>query len=42
MPTLLDGGLRLLDHLDPDAVGLETIGVDVVGQRTGLRYRVVR
>lgn len=41
MPVLLGGGLRLLGHIDPDRVRLETIGVETVGQRTGLRFRIV-
>jgi dihydrofolate reductase len=41
MPVLLGGGLRLLENLDPDRVRLETLGVDTVGQRTSLRFRVV-
>jgi hypothetical protein len=32
----------LLKNLDPDHVQLETIGVETLGQRTGLRFRVVR
>jgi dihydrofolate reductase len=42
MPVLLGGGLRLLENLDPDRVRLETLGVETEGQRTSLRFRVVR
>jgi dihydrofolate reductase len=42
MPALLGGGLRLLENLDPDRGRLETRGVETVGQRTSLRFRVVR
>lgn len=42
MPVLLGGGLRFLEHIDPDRVCLEMLGVETVGQRTGLRYRVAR
>ena len=42
MPVLLGGGLRLLENLDPDRVRLETLGVETVGQRTSLRFRLVR
>ena len=42
MPVLLGGGLRLLENLDPDRVRLEMLGVETVGQRTSLRFCVVR
>ncbi len=40
MPVLLGGGLRFLENID--RVFLETLGVETVGQRTSLRYRVAR
>ena len=40
MPVLLGGGLRFLENVDPEQVGLEKIGVVEVGARTSLRYRV--
>jgi dihydrofolate reductase len=42
MPLFLGDGLRLFEHAALDRIGLETIGVERVGQRTGLRFRVVR
>ena len=42
MPLLLGGGLRFLENIDPERVQLEKIGVQVVGARTSLRFRVVR
>ena len=39
-PVLLGGGLRFLESID--RVFLETLGVETVGQRTSLRYRVAR
>src|SRR5918998_5055866 len=39
-PVLLGGGLRFLENID--RVFLETLGVETVGQRTSLRYRVAR
>jgi dihydrofolate reductase len=42
MPLFLGDGLRLLEHPALDRIALETIGVEPVGQRTGLRYRIVR
>ena len=42
MPVLLGDGLRLLENLDPDRMSLETIAVQSLGQRTNLRYRVVK
>ena len=42
MPLFLGDGLRLFEHVALDRVDLETIGVETVGQRTGLRFRIVR
>jgi dihydrofolate reductase len=42
MPLFLGDGLRLFEHAALDRVDLETIGVETVGQRTGLRFRIVR
>ena len=42
MPVLLGVGLRFLGGVAPDGVRFEKIGVDEVGQRTSLRFRVVR
>lgn len=42
MPTLLGGGLRLIENLDPERVQLEKIGVQEIGARTSLRFRVVK
>jgi hypothetical protein len=42
MPLFLGDGLRLFEHTALDRVDLETIGVETVGQRTGLRFRIVR
>src|SRR5215217_9166705 len=42
MPLLLGGGLRLLENLDPDRIRLETREAETVGQRTSLRFYVVR
>ena len=42
MPLFLGDGLRLFEHAALDRVDLETIGVESVGQRTGLRFRIVR
>jgi dihydrofolate reductase len=39
MPVVLGGGLRLFDGVRP--ARLEKIGVDDVGQRTSLRFRVL-
>jgi len=39
MPVLLGAGLRLLDGTP--AVALDRIGVDDVGARTSLRFRVL-
>ncbi len=41
MPVLLGGGRRLFDGVAP-GVRLEKIGVDDVGQRTSLSFRVLR
>jgi dihydrofolate reductase len=42
MPVLLGGGRRLFDGLPPGAVRLEKIGVEDVGARTSLAFRVLR
>jgi dihydrofolate reductase len=42
MPLFLGDGLRLFAHPALDRMDLETIGVESVGQRTGLRFRIVR
>lgn len=42
MPVLLGGGLRLFDDPDLAQVALSVRGIERLGQRTGLRYRVVR
>jgi dihydrofolate reductase len=42
MPLFLGGGLRLFEHASLNRIDLETVGVESVGQRTGLRFRVVR
>jgi dihydrofolate reductase len=42
MPVFLGDGLRLFEHAALNRIDLETIGVETVGQRTGLRFRVVR
>jgi hypothetical protein len=40
MPVLLGAGLRLFDGTPP--LALEKLGVDDVGPRTSLRFRVLR
>jgi dihydrofolate reductase len=40
MPVLLGGGLRFLDDIDLEHVELEKIGVQEVGARTSLSFRV--
>ncbi len=40
MPVLLGAGPRFLEHLNPDQVHLEKIGVEEVGSRTNLRFRI--
>jgi dihydrofolate reductase len=40
MPVLLGGGLRFLDDIDLEQVELEKIGVQEVGARTSLGFRV--
>lgn len=40
MPVLLGAGPRLFEDGDLSSVGLETLGVETVGQRTNLRFRV--
>jgi dihydrofolate reductase len=42
MPVLLGAGLRFLDHPDLEHVRLEKIGVQEVGPRTSLTFRVER
>ncbi len=42
MPLFLGDGLCLFTHAALDRINLETIGVETVGQRTGLRFRTVR
>jgi dihydrofolate reductase len=42
MPLFLGDGLRLFEHAALDRIDLETIGIESVGQRTGLRFRVIR
>ena len=42
MPLVLGDGPRLFQRAALDRVDLETIGVETVGQRTGLRFRIVR
>jgi dihydrofolate reductase len=42
MPLFLGDGLRLFEHAALDLINLETTGVETVGQRTGLRFRIVR
>jgi dihydrofolate reductase len=42
IPVLLGGGVRLLDHLGPDPVMLEQIGVVDAPGVTHLSYRVIR
>ena len=41
MPLFLSNGLRLFENAALDRIDLETIGVETVGQRTGLRFRIV-
>ena len=40
MPVLFGAGLRLLENVDPERLKLEQIGVQEVGARTSLRFRV--
>jgi dihydrofolate reductase len=42
MPVVLGGGLRLLENIEPERVQLEKIGVQEVGARTSLGFRVVK
>src|ERR671911_431417 len=42
MPLFLGDGLRLFEHAALDCIDLESIGEESVGQRTGLRFRIVR
>jgi len=41
MPVLLGTGIRLLDRPELDGIELEKIGVDQVGARTTLKFRVL-
>jgi len=41
MPVVLGGGLRFLEDFDQERVRLEKLGVDDIGPRTSLRFRVV-
>lgn len=41
MPVLLGSGLRLFEETDLDHLQLEKIGVQEVGVRTNLRFRVI-
>ena len=41
-PVLLGGGLRLLERLDPAGAQFEKTGVQEVGARTSLRFRVLK
>jgi dihydrofolate reductase len=41
MPVVLGGGLRLLENLDPERLRLEKLGVEEVGARTSLGFRVM-
>jgi dihydrofolate reductase len=40
MPVLFGTGLRLLENVDPERLKLEKIGVQEVGARTSLRFRI--
>jgi len=42
MPVLFGGGLRVLENIDPERVQLEQIGVQQIGPRASLRFRIVR
>ena len=42
MPVAFGNGLRLLENIDPGRIELEKIGVQGVGARTSLRFRVLR
>lgn len=42
MPVLLGAGLRLFDIAGAASIRIEKTGVEEAGQRTGLRFRVVR
>ena len=42
MPVLLGAGLRLFDATDADPTRLERITMDAIGQRTSLRFRILR
>jgi dihydrofolate reductase len=40
MPVMLGAGLRLLDHADLSRLRIEKLGVQEIGPRTSLRFRV--
>ena len=40
MPVPLDGGLRLFENAGLERIQVEKIGVQEVGARTSLRFRV--
>jgi dihydrofolate reductase len=42
MPVLLGSGRRLLDGIEADGFGLQTVAVGQVGERTTLRFRIAR
>ncbi len=42
MPVLFGSGLRLLENVEPDGIRFETIGIESLGARTSLRFRVLR
>jgi dihydrofolate reductase len=42
MPVLLGDGLRLIEDIDPRKIRLEKIGVQEVGERTSLSFRVLK
>ena len=41
MPALLGGGVRFLEGVDPEGIRLQKMGIDDVGERTSLRFRVL-
>jgi len=42
MPVFMGSGLRFFDNLDPGRIRLEKIGVQEVGERTSLSFRVLK
>jgi len=40
-PVVLGGGLRLLEDIEPEQIEVEKAGVQEVGARTSLSFRVV-